>query len=289
MDQLAGPVPASLDQAVGSVLEDGRANWPSLMQTREPEAAPALAELTDTGSIPVYQSCAPPAPAWLLRQRTRGPSRRRAVLALAALTLAAIALAWTSVALALKGFASDLAGSHAAAGELLYPAPPNAGALPVHSRVIGNRGTQRAIEVFRHRFAAAIDSHASGGQAASFPTALYNEPGRPDPVTGTAAWVMYAGFNEQPGLSDPAATLNSLMAKLAGPGATLRPWQVDAGPAGGIAKCIVAIVGQTQVAVCGWATDRTIGAVMSPTRDTTVNELALRMSLMRSDLQPGPS
>src|SRR5260370_29394337 len=126
MDQLAGPVPASLDQAVGSVIEDGRANWPRLMQTREPEAAPALADLTDTGRTPVYQPSAPPAPAWLLRQRTRRPSRRPAVLALAALTLAAIALAWTSVALALKGLGGDPAGSRAAAGELIYPAPPTA-------------------------------------------------------------------------------------------------------------------------------------------------------------------
>ncbi len=100
---------------------------------------------------------------------------------------------------------------------------------------------------------------------------------------------MYAGFNERPGLTAPAATLDSLMAGLAGPGATLRPWQVTARPAGGTAKCVVAIVGLTQVAVCGWATDHTIGAVMSPTRDTTVNELAMLMGLMRYDLQPAPS
>jgi hypothetical protein len=50
---------------------------------------------------------------------------------------------------------------------------------------------------------------------------------------------------------------------------------------------LVAIVGRTQVAMCGWATRYTIGALLSPTRDTSVTELAVLMSRMRPDLQPG--
>jgi len=125
------------------------------------------------------------------------------------------------------------------------------------------------------------------GSPASYPAALYNEPGRIDLVTGSPAWLMYLGFNEHLSLPDPAATVSALMASVAGPHGNVRPWQVIPGPAGGIAKCVVAIVARTQVAICGWATSDTIGAVLSPTRDTTVSELAVLVSRMRPDLQPG--
>jgi len=41
------------------------------------------------------------------------------------------------------------------------------------------------------------------------------------------------------------------------------------------------------MSVCGGATEKTVGAVMSPTRDTTVSELAVLLGKMRPDLQPG--
>jgi len=226
---------------------------------------------------------APPPPAWLVRRPVRKTSRKFAVIALVGMLLAAVALGFTAVNLALKGFAAGSAGSRTgSAGQLVWPAPATAGGLPLHSPVVNNQGTRRAIAQFRQRFAALL-----GGSTATYPAALYNEPGRVDLVTGGPAWVMYAGFNEHVGPTGTLAAVNRLMASLAGPSARLRPWAVPTGPAGGIAKCSVAIIGLTQMSVCGWATEKTVGAVMSPTRDTTVSELAVLLGKMRPDLQPG--
>jgi hypothetical protein len=342
MDQVAGPIVASLDQPAGSVLDkpDGPSIVGSVIEEpavhgfdraildpadigpvdigqagidqaeidpadTSPAGTPADTSPADTSPVDIPASISQadtspsgiadfdisslwlpssrPPPAWLLRRPVRKTSRKAAIVALATMTLTAAALAFTAVNLALKGFAADTAGVPAAsAGTLVWPPPATAGGLPLHSPVVSNQGTKRAIAQFRRRFAVLLN-----GSTAIYPAALYNEPGRVDLVTGGPAWVMYLGFNENPNLADSAATVTRLMASLAGPSANVRPWMVTAGPAGGTAKCVVAIVGLTQVSVCGWATDGTIGALMSPTRDTTVSELAVLMSKMRPDLQPG--
>jgi hypothetical protein len=63
------------------------------------------------------------------------------------------------------------------------------------------------------------------------------------------------------------------------------PRPVLAGHRGGAANCTVAWLASTSVAVCGWATDRTMGVVASPLRDTGVRELAALLLKMRYDLQ----
>jgi len=50
---------------------------------------------------------------------------------------------------------------------------------------------------------------------------------------------------------------------------------------------MIAWLAQTRVSVCGWANDHTIGALASPTRDTSVAELATLMIKMRFDLRSG--
>lgn len=224
----------------------------------------------------------PPAPAWLIRGQASGISRKKAVLALTGMTVAALILACTVAALAVRGFAAGSARRAGSAGRLIVPAPLAAGGLPRHQRVVRDHGAQLAIAAFRQRFAALLDDPAAG-----YPAGLYDEPGRLDPAVGHPAWVMYLGFNEPSKLADPAAAVTRLMASLGGPADKVRPWQVAAGPAGGTAKCSVAVIGLTQVSVCGWATDSTVGAVISPMRDTGVSELAFLMARMRPDLQPG--
>jgi hypothetical protein len=302
MDQVAGPIVASLDQPADSVV-DGPAGAgtddPLLGLDEAILGVPATDELGPHESPPSplppspllpspFLSSSPPAPAWLLRRPVRRTSRTRAILALTAMLLLATALGVTAVNLALKGIAGGPASDQAAAPRpLLWPPPPTAGGLPLHSPVVGNKGTRRVIAQFRRRFEAALPGQAAAYPAAAYPAALYNEPGRVDLTTNTPGWVMYAGFNEPRRLADPVAAVGTLMADLAGPSGNVRPWTVSAGPAGGTARCVVAIVGLTQVAVCGWATDTTIGAILSPTRDTSVTELAVLMGLMRPDLQPG--
>jgi hypothetical protein len=72
---------------------------------------------------------------------------------------------------------------------------------------------------------------------------------------------------------------------LIGPLGPVSPWPVAAGQRGGSANCAMAWLGHTSVSVCGWATDHTIGALVSPARETTVRELATLMVKMRNDLQ----
>jgi hypothetical protein len=228
-------------------------------------------------------SFGPPAPAWLLRGPVRRARRTKAIATLTVLALTAAALGWAVVMLVMKGMAIEPAGAFAGpAGQLVYPAPGTAGGLPRHSAVVRNPATRLVIAQFRRRFSVVL-----GGSRADYPAALYNEPGKVDLTVGSPAWLMYLGFNSRTDRSDPAAAVTKLMASLAGPHGNVRPWQVPPGPAGGMARCVVAIVGRTQVAVCGWATGDTIGAVLSPTRDTSVSELAVLMSRMRPDLQPG--
>jgi hypothetical protein len=300
MDQVAGPAIASLDQPVGPIIEepDGPSVDAALISDdglfgsaaaviSAPEPAAVFSRAAESGAFSLSLPGAPPPPAWLTRRPDFGASRRasriKALLALLGMALAATVLAYTAVSLALKGLAARPAGDQATAAKpLIWPAPDTAGGLPLHSPVVGNPGTRRVIAQFRRRFTALLN-----GSSAVYPAALYNEPGRVDLTTGSPAWVMYVGYNERPHLTDPAATVSRLMASLAGPAGNVRPWLVTAGPAGGTARCVVARVGITEVAVCGWATDVTIGAVLSPTRDTSVSELAVLMSQMRPDLQPG--
>ena len=81
------------------------------------------------------------------------------------------------------------------------------------------------------------------------------------------------------------SSLLRLMTGLLGPSAVVGPWPVTAGHRGGSANCTVAWLGQTSAAVCGWATGHTIGALVSPVRDTGVGELAALLTQMRYDLQ----
>jgi hypothetical protein len=75
------------------------------------------------------------------------------------------------------------------------------------------------------------------------------------------------------------------MMAILGPYTKLGPWRVAAGHRGGSANCTIAWLAQTRVSLCGWANEHTIGALASPTRDTSVAELATLMIKMRFDLR----
>jgi hypothetical protein len=96
---------------------------------------------------------------------------------------------------------------------------------------------------------------------------------------------MYVGMDATGALGRPAEVVARLMTGLLGPDAVVGPWRVTAGHRGGSANCTVAWLGQTSASVCGWATDHTIGALVSPVRDTSVRELAAMLTQMRYDLQ----
>jgi hypothetical protein len=98
---------------------------------------------------------------------------------------------------------------------------------------------------------------------------------------------MYLGLDTTGILGRPSGTIVSLMTRLLGPYSLVGSWPVVAGHRGGSANCTVAWLGQTSVSVCGWATDHTMGAVVSPVKDTSVRELATLMIKMRFDLQRG--
>ncbi|HYS31509.1 MAG TPA: hypothetical protein VEM58_04555, partial [Streptosporangiaceae bacterium] len=120
---------------------------------------------------------------------------------------------------------------------------------------------------------------------AVIPSGLYGEPGHLDPVTNRPAWILYDGFDATGRLGQPGTTVTSLMMGILGKWSKVGPWRVPAGHRGGAANCTVAWLASTSVAVCGWATDRTMGVIASPVRDTGVRELATLLLKMRYDLQ----
>jgi hypothetical protein len=224
-----------------------------------------------------------PVPAWLVRQSAARTRTGKKIIALAAILLLALALLGVTVQLAMRGFATEPAADIvASAGPVLALAPPLAGGLPRHYPAERNPGTEIAIAQFRRRFAVVLNDATT-----PYTAGLYSQPGRVDVITGLPAWVMYFGVNVRTSAGDLPVSLSAMMASLAGPGANDRAWQVNAGSDGGTAQCVVTVIARTQLSICGWATDGTRGALMSPTRDTSVRELAVLMTLMRPDLQPG--
>ncbi len=254
------------------------------------------------------------------RPRTAGTIRtRQAVSLLAVMTIVAVLLTWATVNLARQGIASSEAALRISAGPLVSPAPNIAGGLPRRFGSISREGAGPIAAELRLRFsavgtgliadarravaaAAGADgsSQAGGSRAgtaaaagslaarpvtAAWPSGLYGEPGHIDPVTGRPAWVMYLGLDATAKLGIPYEVVARVMMGILGPYAKVGPWRVPAGHRGGSANCTVAWLAQTQVSVCGWASDHTIGVLASPTRDTGVAALASLMMKMRFDLQ----
>jgi hypothetical protein len=244
----------------------------------------------------------PPAPAASQdRAAKRVISGRPAVTLLAAATAAALLLGWATVSIAERGIAGGQAAARRTAGPLVIPAPKSAGGLPRRFGSIGEPGTGAIVIQLRLRFGAvgygltvdarkAAQARTKPGTppskiTAAWTSGLYGQPGHLDPDTNKPAWVMYLGLNATARLGAPADTVNRLMVGILGPYAKIGPWRVNAGHRGGAANCTVAWLGQTMVGVCGWATDRSIGALASPIRDTSVAELATLMIRMRYELQ----
>jgi hypothetical protein len=193
----------------------------------------------------------------------------------------AVAIASTTAVLASRALSAAGVGATASSAPLIMPAPAQAAGLPRRYLPPTDQNVLLAITQFRQRFAA-----MRGGSTATYPEAIYAEPGRIDLATGTGGWVTYLGYNAPADLGDPARTTSRLMTALAGPTSS-RSWQVPAGSQGGTARCMIAVVGLTRMSVCGWATDHTVAAVMSPAGVASTNELAALMPFMRVDIQPG--
>jgi len=215
-------------------------------------------------------------------RRRRGRAWRRKIAPPALVLLGAAALALTAAIVGLVSLGLAAAGGSAAASEpLAVPAPAFAGGLPRHYWPEHNPVTRRLIRDFTRRF-----SVISGSEAGQ-PTGVYREPGIIDPATGGPGWVMYLGYNSAANLGAPGVTIGRVMVLLTASSATRTTWRAAPGPRGGSARCATARFGTVSVSLCAWATEHTVGALMSPRADTKGNELAVLMPLMRLDLQPG--
>lgn len=212
------------------------------------------------------------------RRRASQPRRKLAVPVLVILGVVALAL---TVAIVTLVNVLRSAGDQSAERPLIVPAPPMAGGLPRHYWPEHNTTTLRLIADFKRRFSAISGSYP--GQ----PAGVYREPGTIDLATGEPGWVMYLGYNSASNLGPPTATVGRVMKVLIAGSALSVPWRSAPGPGGGSAECAIAQFGSTDVSLCAWATERTVGALMSPRADTTGNELAVLMPSMRVDLQQG--
>jgi hypothetical protein len=226
--------------------------------------------------------------------------RRTAISLLVVMAVLAALMTWATVSLARRAMASGPADANYVAGSLVIPPPKVAAGLPMRPGAVGEPGAGPIVTVLRLRFGAlgavliADARRAANAAASSAParpvtaiwtSSLYGQPGHIDPVTGRQAWVMYLGLNASSTLGLQGDVISRLMMGIIGPYAKVGPWPVVAGHRGGTANCTVAWLAQTSVSVCGWTNGHTIGAVASPTRDTSVAELATLMAKMRFDLQ----
>lgn len=237
----------------------------------------------------------------LIRPRAAGTIRtREAVGLLAVMVVLTALLSWVTVSIAGRAITRQEAAAKNAAGSLVIPAPKAAAGLPRRFGAVSEPGAAPIITVLRHRFGAVgaalianarREAHAgASGEPPSSVTAtwtsgLYGQPGHIDPVTYHPAWVMYLGLDASGTLGLRTDVIGRLLLGIHGPYARARPWPVAAGHRGGTASCTIARLARTRVAVCGWATGHTIGALASPARDTSVAELATLMAKMRFDLQ----
>jgi len=300
IDPLAWPWTVRLTRKRGrrGVTRRSRQRAPSSMRATAAKAvatAPDLEtklqrgnelDLDGATAISSYLSARPPhlaRPRGTRYARGIGTSRHKvAILMLALLAVAGLALTGVIVEL-VKAGVDWSSGQAAATIPLVEPAPVLAGGLPQRDEPVHNSRTLRLIGTFTHRFAAV------SGSGAGQPAAFYRELGSIDLASNGPGWVMYLGHNSAASLGAPAATIGRVMAVLTGSSAPGSSWPVAAGPPGGSARCAIAPFGSTIVSLCAWATEHTIGALMSPRADTKGDQLALLMPMMRVDLQPGPA
>jgi hypothetical protein len=209
-------------------------------------------------------------------------------------------ITWGTVSLAGRAIASSRPAASGSGGALVIPAPKLAAGLPRRPGPVDEPGAGRIVAVLRQRFGivgsaligdarraaqTAANGAARSPVTAAWTSGLYGQPGHIDPLTLRPAWVMYIGLDASATLGLQQDVIGRLMVGILGPYSKVGPWPVAAGHRGGTANCTVAWLVQTQVSVCGWASGHTIGALASPTRDTSVAELATLMGKMRFDLQ----
>jgi hypothetical protein len=243
---------------------------PGLPRVLEPRALPEV-----RSRRPIRRATEEPAP-----QAKPAISALRALPLLLAATVVATALAWTTVTWAKVALAAKPAGQMPA-GALANPAPRVAGTLPLRDGPLPAGSVSSVVAAFKQRFAG-MDL---GVQGAASPSGLYGEPGHLDPATGHTAWIMYLGLGSPRELGPPGTTLSRLMAAILGPASPAAATPVRSGARGGSSACGVTVMAATKVAVCGWASARTVGALVSPLYDTTRGELAVLLVQMRYELQ----
>lgn len=289
-------------------------HWPPAVTPERPPAVTAKGPSAGTARNPSAGTAGNPSAGGTCRPATARLSARWAIPLLALMSVAAVLIALATAHIAERAVTTSQAAARKVGGPLVIPAPRIAGAYPRRFGAITDPAVLAIVSQFRQRFEAvgtglladarraaetrnpvgagsAAGATAGGNGAAdrqvtaAWTSGLYGEPGHLDPATYRPSWVMYLGLDASGMLGRPSTTIARLMTGLLGPAAVVGPWRVTPGHRGGSANCTVAWLGQTSVSVCGWATDHTIGALVSPVRDTSVAELATMMIKMRFDLQ----
>ncbi len=226
----------------------------------------------------------------------RRPDKRWwAIPLLTVMTAIAVLLAWATVSLAQRGVAASTAAGKISGGPLIAPAPRSAGGLPRRFVTTPDPADQLIIRELRQRFSSVTGQLLSAARQADRgrpvtairPGGLYGQPGHLDPVTSRPSWVIYLGLQSTAALGRPIDTVGTLMLGFLGKDSKIGPWPVAAGHRGGQANCTVTWLAATEVSVCGWATDNTVGVVASPTRETSPAEMAMVLIQMRYELQRG--
>jgi hypothetical protein len=232
---------------------------PYAAQVPSPAAHLTPRQQADPGRVPFTgQGPRPGQPAYPGRRASPRHRRRSGRWLLVGRGAAGVVL--VVVVVALVFFPAGMKGGGTRPGpRILVPAPAAAGGLT--RDYAAERTIYRpALAQLRSRF-----KPAWLGAASSCTAAVYDEPGRTDPVTKAPVRLIFLGVNAAPGCGDPSTNLSTYMAGIAagiaGHGTVGRPTQVPAGPGGGSAECAQATAASGEATLCVWATGKTIGTL----------------------------
>ncbi len=163
-------------------------------------------------------------------------------------------------------------GSPGVSMQIVSPAPDTAGIL-VHDRT-AEQGMQSDLTQFLNLLQQACTATSPGVGA------VYEQPGTQDPDTGTTKEILYIGLDC--GVTNPASFLSSFLHTMSSGDTNIAFQPTAPGPGGGSAQCVTYFDSQTvQWSDCGWATSATVGIMLTPTRDYSVNQIADSMRQAR--------
>ena len=162
---------------------------------------------------------------------------------------------------------------------VITPAPTAVAGLTRDHAAESNPQFQAAMAHFRSQYSAVLHH-----QVTSYAVGIYTNV--PPGSSGSASSIalLYMGFNATSLTLDPASAIKSAIGGVGQTAAISSTISVTGLPGDTSAECVSGTAGGRPLAVCGWATDKTLALFVSLNPNTTVSQLASLMKKMRPGL-----